>query len=67
MILAYIARIYKRNIALPIERRKRPRNKPKGRHRPRVAYTIQPDTTLAFNDYWRYVRSEADATHYKAR
>jgi hypothetical protein len=63
MIIAYITRIYRRNIALPIERRKRPWNKPKGRHKPRVASTVYPDANLDFNAYWRYIYREANAYH----
>jgi hypothetical protein len=58
-----IARIYKRNIAYRIARYKRPRNKPKGRHRPRIAYTVHPDRTMDFNAYWRYIYKEANAMH----
>jgi hypothetical protein len=63
MILAYITRIYKRNIALPLERRKRPWNKPKGRHSPRIAYSVYPDRDMDFNAYWRYIYREANAQH----
>jgi hypothetical protein len=58
-----IARIYKRNIALRIARIYKPINKPKGRHRPRIAYTVYPDRTMDFNAYWRYIYAEANATH----
>jgi hypothetical protein len=61
--IAYITRIYKRNIAYRIARYKRPRNKPKGRHKPRIAYTVHPDRTMDFNAYWHYVYVEANATH----
>ena len=63
MIIAYITRIFKRNIALPIARRKRPWDKPKGRHRPRVHHTVMPDRTMDFNAYWRYIYQEANAMH----